>query len=58
MGFVRLHHLCLADLDGAGADVDLAFLAGLGGGDARLRAGVDRALDGDRFFRFALLPVP
>ena len=37
-------------IDGAGADVDPAILAGLGGGDARLRTGVGGAPNGDGGF--------
>ena len=37
-------------IDGAGANVDPAILAGLGGGDARPRAGVGGAPDGDGGF--------
>ena len=37
-------------IDGAGPDVDPAILAGLGGGDARPRAGVGGAPDGDGGF--------
>src|SRR5829696_7085486 len=42
--------VCLEDLDGAGADTDLALLAGFGGGDTRLRAGVGGAPHGDGGF--------
>jgi hypothetical protein len=40
----------LEDLDGAGADTDLALLARLGGGDARLRTGVGGVPNGDGGF--------
>src|SRR5918998_1040748 len=42
--------VCLEDLDGAGADTDLALLAGLGGGDTRLRVSVGGAPNGNGGF--------
>ena len=50
--------VCLEDLDGARADVDLALLTGLGSGDARLRTGVGGAPNGDGGFVGELEVLP